>query len=197
MRQIAVNETVPEICEDDWVSEIMKTTILILIASILSSTPIHAEQQNIEPLITKSRIQDIAERCKAEIKISEMPSYDEDATDGIGKQMLYVGVERRNSPDAITCVQDNIPTVMTGMVGRAKGVPPLNREILDGILEKCGWTKADGFVGFVDVDELQFQPTATADYDRVDCALNRIKPYHPSKFGFVGNEQYRVDDGQK
>lgn len=178
-------------------TDIVRTTISILIASILSSTTVHAEQLNIEPLITKSKIQGIAEKCKAEITVSEMPSYDEDASDGIGKPMLFVGVERRNSPDAISCVRDNIPTVMTGMVGRAKGVPPLDSEILDGILTKCGWTKADGFVGFVDVDELQFQPTATADYDRVDCALKGIKPYHPTKFGFVGNEQYRVEEEQK
>lgn len=84
---------------------------------------------------------------------------------------------------------------MTGMVGRAKGVPPLNREMLDAILTECGWTKADGFVDFVDVDELQFQPSAAADYERVECALQGIKPYHP-KMGFVGNEQYRVEEGK-
>jgi hypothetical protein len=175
----------------------MKTTFLISLGAVLVSAPICAQQQNVEPLISKSKIQEIAEICKAEITVSEMPSYDEDATDGIGKPMLYVGVERRNSPDAISCVQDNIPTVMTGMVGRPKGVPPLDQEILDGILKKCGWTKADGFVRFVDDDELQFQPTATADYDRVDCALRGIKPYHPSKFGFVGNEQYRTQEDHK
>jgi hypothetical protein len=179
------------------VNDLMKTTFLISLGAVLLSAPICAQQQNFEPLITKSKIQEIAERCKAEITVSEMPSYDEDATDGIGKPVLYVGVKRSNSPDAISCVQDSIPTVMTGMVGRPKGVPPLDKEILDDILKKCGWTKADGFVGFVDVDELQFQPTAAADYDRVDCALKGIKPYHLSKFGFVGNEQYRVEEEQK
>lgn len=175
----------------------MKPTFLISFVAVLLSAPAYAEQQNIEPLITKSKIQDIAVKCKAEITVSEMPSYNEDATDGVGKPMLYVGVERSNSPDAILCVQNNIPTVMTGMVGREKGVPPLDKKILDGILKKCGWKKADGFVGFVNGDELQFQPAATADYDRVDCALRGIKPYHPSKFGFVGNEQYRVEKEQK
>lgn len=170
-------------------------TILILIAPTTSSTLAHAEPQNIEPLVTKSKIQDIAQKCQAKITLSEIPSYDEDASDGKGKPMLYVGVERSNSPEAISCVQDNIPTVMSGMVGRAKGVPPLNREMLDAILSKCGWTKADGFVGFVDVDELQFQPSAAANYERVECVLQGIKPYHP-KMGFVGNEQYRIEEGK-
>jgi biopolymer transport protein ExbD len=40
--------------------------------------------------------------------------------------------------------------------------------------------------------ELQFQPAPTAVYDTVDRALAKVKGSGITKFGFVGNEQYRV-----
>ncbi|MGB5075917.1 MAG: biopolymer transporter ExbD [Sphingorhabdus sp.] len=40
--------------------------------------------------------------------------------------------------------------------------------------------------------ELQFQPAPTAVYDTVDKALAAVKRSGITKFGFVGNEQYRV-----
>lgn len=40
--------------------------------------------------------------------------------------------------------------------------------------------------------ELQFQPAATAPYDTVDKVLVSVKRSGITKFGFVGNEQYRV-----
>jgi biopolymer transport protein ExbD len=40
--------------------------------------------------------------------------------------------------------------------------------------------------------ELQFQPAPTAVYDTVDKALAVVKRSGITKFGFVGNEQYRV-----
>ena len=40
--------------------------------------------------------------------------------------------------------------------------------------------------------ELQFQPAPTAIYDTVDRTLAVIKRSEITKFGFVGNEQYRV-----
>ncbi len=40
--------------------------------------------------------------------------------------------------------------------------------------------------------ELQFQPAPTARYDIVDQALAVVKRSGITKFGFVGNEQYRV-----
>ena len=40
--------------------------------------------------------------------------------------------------------------------------------------------------------ELQFQPAPTAPYDTVDKALVSVKRSGITKFGFVGNEQYRV-----
>ncbi len=40
--------------------------------------------------------------------------------------------------------------------------------------------------------ELQFQPAPTADYDTVNAALNVVKKSGITRFGFVGNEQYRV-----
>ncbi len=42
--------------------------------------------------------------------------------------------------------------------------------------------------------ELQFQPAPTAVYDTVDRALAKVKGSGITKFGFVGNEQYRVFD---
>ena len=39
--------------------------------------------------------------------------------------------------------------------------------------------------------ELQFQPAPTAPYDTVDKALAEVKRSGITKFGFVGNEQYR------
>ncbi len=40
--------------------------------------------------------------------------------------------------------------------------------------------------------ELQFQPAPNANYDTVDRALAKVKGSGVTKFGFVGNEQYRV-----
>jgi biopolymer transport protein ExbD len=40
--------------------------------------------------------------------------------------------------------------------------------------------------------ELQFQPAPNAVYDTVDRALAKVKGSGITKFGFVGNEQYRV-----
>ena len=40
--------------------------------------------------------------------------------------------------------------------------------------------------------ELQFQPAPTAMYDTVDRTLAVVKRSGITKFGFVGNEQYRV-----
>ncbi len=40
--------------------------------------------------------------------------------------------------------------------------------------------------------ELQFQPAPNANYDTVDRALAKVKGSGITKFGFVGNEQYRV-----
>jgi biopolymer transport protein ExbD len=40
--------------------------------------------------------------------------------------------------------------------------------------------------------ELQFQPAPNAVYDTVDRALAKVKASGITKFGFVGNEQYRV-----
>jgi len=40
--------------------------------------------------------------------------------------------------------------------------------------------------------ELQFQPAPNAIYDTVDRALAVVKGSGITKFGFVGNEQYRV-----
>jgi biopolymer transport protein ExbD len=40
--------------------------------------------------------------------------------------------------------------------------------------------------------ELQFQPAPTAVYDTVNATLNIVKKSGITRFGFVGNEQYRV-----
>ncbi|MEM1132662.1 MAG: biopolymer transporter ExbD [Pseudomonadota bacterium] len=40
--------------------------------------------------------------------------------------------------------------------------------------------------------ELQFQPDQVARYERVNQVLKSIKIAQVTKFGFVGNEQYRV-----
>nr|WP_235901199.1 biopolymer transporter ExbD [Pontixanthobacter aquaemixtae] len=42
--------------------------------------------------------------------------------------------------------------------------------------------------------ELQFEPTANAGYDLTARTLHRIKATGVSRFGFVGNERYRVFD---
>jgi len=44
--------------------------------------------------------------------------------------------------------------------------------------------------------ELQFEPEANASYDLSAKVLNIIKASGVSKFGFVGNEKYRVFDAE-
>ena len=93
-------------------------------------------------------------------------------------------------------MKDYIPTVVTMLVGREKGVPPLSQAILDDVIKQCDWRKEDGFVGLVGDDELRFQPNPTAEYERLDCVLKGVRRYAP-KMGFVRNEQYRTAEEQK
>ncbi len=178
-------------------SNFRKLMLVLVLNSLVFSIRVNAQTEEIVPLITKSAIEQVGMKCGATITVSQMPLYQVNADNKIGKLSLFVGVDRSNSSESIACVSENIPTIMTGMVGREKDVPPLNEEILRGILNKCEWEKTDGFVGLVEKDELQFQPLPTAKYEHVDCVLNGIKPYHPSKFGFIGNEQYRIEEEQK
>ena len=172
-------------------------SILIIGAGVaFLSTSLFAETRKHEPLVTKSKIEEVAVQCNAEITVSETPDYDDETGAVAAKAILMVEIQRSNSPEAIACVKDLIPTVFTALVGREKGVPPLDQAILDDVLKRCDWREKDGFVGFVDGDELRFQPNPSADYDRVDCALKGLKPHAP-KFGFVGNEQYRTEEEQK
>jgi hypothetical protein len=164
---------------------------ILAIASCLA--PSFAQPSSIEPIVTKTKIEEIAAKCEAKVTVSDAPNYDEETGAVQEKAMLIVGIQRNNSPEAIACMRDYIPTVVTMLTGRAKGVPLLSQAILDDVLKKCDWRKKDGFVGLIADDELQFQPDPKADYERVDCVLNGIRPYGP-KMGFVGNEAYREEE---
>jgi hypothetical protein len=166
------------------------------IAFLGCAMPLLAEPNDIDPLVSKAKVEQLAEKCDAKVTITEAPNYDEETGVVEDKAMLMVGVERSNSAEAIACMHDYLPTVVTMLVGREKGVPPLSQDILDDVLNKCKWRKTDGFVGFVGDDELQFRPDAKADYDRVDCVLKGIKPHAP-RMGFVGNEAYSPEEEQK
>jgi hypothetical protein len=173
-----------------------KCLAVALIAFFGCAVPLLAEPNAIEPLVSKEKVEQLAAKCDAKITITYAPNYDEETGVVEEKAMLMVGVERSNSAEAIVCMRDHLPTVVTTLVGREKGVPPLSQAILDDVLKKCKWRKTDGFVGFVGDDELQFQPDPKADYDRVDCVLQGIKPYAP-RMGFVGNEAYSAEEEQK
>jgi hypothetical protein len=173
-------------------TDIQSILIIGVIGAILS-TPLYAEAQKREPLVTKAKIEAVAAACDAKVTVSDSPDYDEQTGAVQQKAMLIVGVQRDNSPEAIACMKDYIPTVVTMLVGREKGVPPLTQAMLDDVLKQCDWRKKDGFVGLIAEDELQFQPDPKADYERVDCVLNGIRPYAP-KMGFVGNEAYREEE---
>jgi hypothetical protein len=174
----------------------INSILIIGIATALLSAPLYAETQKREPLITKSKIEAVAAECDAKVTISESPDYDEETGAIEEKAMLIVGVQRNNSSEAIACMKDYLPTVVTMLVGRDKGVPPLNQAILDDVLKQCDWRKEDGFVGLVGDDELQFQPNPSAEYERVDCVLKGVRRYSP-KMGFVGNEAYAPEEEQK
>jgi hypothetical protein len=173
-----------------------KSIAIAVIALLGCAAPLLAETNGIEPLVSKAKIEELAAKCDAKITITDAPNYNEESGVVEEKAMMMVGVERSNSPEAIACMRDYLPTVVTMLVGREKGVPPLSQAILDDVLSQCKWSKADGFVGFVGDDELQFQPDPKADYDRVDCVLKGIKPY-ARRMGFIGNEAYSPEEEQK
>jgi hypothetical protein len=166
--------------------------LFVGVVGAISTAPLYADEQNREPLVTRSKIEAVAAACDAKVTISDAPNYDEETGDVQEKGMLIVGVQRNNSPEAIACMSDYVPTVVTMLVGRESGVPPLNQAILDDVLKQCDWRQEDGVVSLINGDELKFQPKATADYDRVDCVLKGVRRYAP-KMGFIGNEQYRID----
>jgi hypothetical protein len=125
-----------------------------------------------------------------------MPDVDEETGDVKANAMILVGIERSNDPDAISCFQNHVPSIVTSLVGREKGVPALNQAMLDAILKDCRWTDKDGIILLVGEDDLQFQPNASADYERVDCVLTGVRPHAPN-MGFVGNENYVSKEEQK
>ena len=174
----------------------IRNLLLTLAAGAFCCTQLSAEPNTVEPIVTKSKIEELAAKCGAKVTVSYAPDFSEETGEVRENAMMLIGIERSNTPEAISCVQANIPTVVTTLVGREEGVPALNQTILDTVLKDCGWQEGDGFVGFVGGDELRFQPDATAAYERVDCVLAGIRPYAP-RMGFVGNERYRTEEEQK
>ena len=171
--------------------------LLVKLAAVtLCSTQLSAATHALEPIVTKSKIEELAAKCGAKVTVSYAPDFSEETGEVRENAMMLIGIERSNAPEAISCVQGNIPTVVTTLVGREEGMPALNQTMLDTVLKECGWKKEDGFVGFVAGDELRFQPDATAAYERVDCVLAGIRPYAP-RMGFVGNERYTTEEEQK
>jgi hypothetical protein len=60
---------------------------------------------------------------------------------------------------------------------------------LDRIAAECGVSRA--MFDLVGDDELQLRPRPDEDYERVDCALRKLRengPMHDVPMGFVGNE---------
>jgi len=155
-----------------------------------------AEPKVVEPLVTKAKIEAAAAKCQAIVTISEVPTYGEETDSAPEGSTIIVGVKRDNSPESIACMQASVQTVVTMLTGREKGVPALTQDILDDLLKTCDWRKEDGFVLLLADEELQFQPSRTADYDRVECVFAGIRPY-AMKLGFVGNEQYRTSEERK
>ena len=151
--------------------------------------------EDVEPLVTKEKIEEVARRCGAEVSVSFVPGYDEDTDTVMEYGTLMVGVRRTNSPEAIQCVSNNIPTVVTMPVGRALGVPPLDQETLQSVLKECDWTAEDGTVALGTDDELQLQPHPDAEYERVEFVITALRPYAP-RIGFVGNERYAREESE-
>lgn len=163
---------------------------VVILASV--AIPSYAVPSKVDPLVTKTKVEDVAKKCGAKVAASYSPSYDDHTGEIIENGTLVVSVQRSNSPEAIACVNAYIPTVITIVVGRDKSVPALDQQRLDAVLKDCDWRKEDGVVELEGDEVLRFQPNLTADYDRVDCVLSGLRQYSP-KFGFVGNEQYLVE----
>ena len=85
-------------------------------------------------------------------------------------------------PDLIDPVINKIVILDTGEI-QWNGTPVS----LDQVEQFLGQTKSMN-----PEPELQFQPAPTARYDVVDKTLAVVKRSQITKFGFVGNEQYRV-----
>lgn len=165
----------------------------IIFAFLAYPMALVAEPKVVEPLVTKAKIEAAAANCQAIVTISEVPTYGEETDSAPEGSTIIVGVKRDNSPESIACMQASVQTVVTMLTGREKGVPALTQDILDDLLKTCDWRKEDGFVLLLADEELQFQPSRTADYDRVECVFAGIRPY-AMKLGFVGNEQYRSSE---
>jgi hypothetical protein len=174
----------------------IQSILIICVAAALLSAPLAAEAKEREPLVTKTKIEAVAAKCGAKVTVSYVPDIDDESNAVQKGNTLIVGVQRNNSPEAIACMKDYLPTVVTMLVGREKGVPPLNQAIIDEVLRQCDWRKEDGIVGLIGDDELQFQPNSSAEYERVQCVLEGVRRYSP-KMGFVGNEAYTSEKEQK
>lgn len=170
-------------------------SLIALCMPLAFSVPSNAETKSVEPLVSKEKIEELARRCGADVKVSLVPGYDEDTGEVKENGTLIVGVQRSNAPNAIQCMTDNVPTVVTALIGRAPGIPPLDEATLKSVLKECDWRIQDGTFALGSDEELQFQPSADAEYERVDCVMTALRPYSP-RIGFVGNELFVREEAE-
>ena len=60
------------------------------------------------------------------------------------------------------------------------------------IIQECG--AEEGSLWVEDGGAVRFQPSPQADYEAAACVLTKINESGTTRFGFVGNEMYRVDE---
>jgi hypothetical protein len=64
---------------------------------------------------------------------------------------------------------------------------------VDKVADACGLPRSA--LRLVGDDQLHMQPLPDTKYERVDCALVKLKKMPDLKLGFVGNEYYPNDSG--
>ncbi len=157
-------------------------------AAALCSTTLFAQSANSStPLaVNEQLINEIAAQCGAKILISTLPDVEQLMDEKDRFAPLVAAVDLQSSPESCECFRQRVRSVIVMETGRDPHLPPIDAAALQRILQQCRWKNSDGIVA-MQGNEIRFEPKASADFKRVDCVLNAIRPYG-SKLGFIGNE---------
>jgi biopolymer transport protein ExbD len=81
------------------------------------------------------------------------------------------------------------------LLSSCASLPAVDQTLLDNIATACNLPKSSAIYNPDDSVELKI--SQNANYDDVNCLLEKLKANGVKKLGFIGNEQYRVEEEQK
>ena len=160
-----------------------------LFAATAIACVIHPLRANDQSIVTEASIEKAATTCGTKISIEkfELPEHES----GEIIPSIIITIFKDNSTKSRQCFRKLVPNVFSAPVERRSDAKVISKNDIDAILKECEWIEEDGKIEFFDDGSLMFRPNPKTKYEKVDCALSRIRTFQVPKFGFVGNEAYR------